>query len=360
MVVEVMKKILFIINSLSMGGAERVVALLAKEMASKENEVYIICFDDGSVYNLPNKVKVILLDGNKKYPWHILKNKYNLEKTISSLERQGKFDLITVHLFYSHLITSLSRYKNRATYVMHSVYSRKFKKNILYKLLLKFIYKNRNIVTVSEGLKYELINYWNLKGDKDIVVINNPIDIAYIKEKALEKNQFEEKYIISAGRLTEAKRFNLLIRAYLQSNIKNEYKLIILGEGEERQKLSQLISSLNGEDYVFLKGWEDNPFKWIRNASLYVCTSRYECFPMILLESLCCKTSIVSFDCDYGPREILQGELKKFLVEDGCIDDLIKAIEEAVKEYPYIGEEYYSHYNVGNIANLYLQYNSDV
>jgi len=349
-----MKKVLFIVNSLSGGGAERVVTLLANYMAEKNNKVYIICFDTASTFILHPKVKVIFLGRNTKGFWNIMRNKSKLERTIRNLEREESFDLITVHLLYSHLITRLGRCRNRAVYVMHSIYSRKFKRNIIFRLLIKFIYKNRSLISVSEGLKQELINYWNLKNNTKIAVINNPLDIEYIREKASEKLLIDGKYIISVGRLTAVKRYDYLIKAFMKTKLKEDYKLIILGEGEEKQKLTQLVSQLKAESCIMLKGWEENPIKWIENASLYVCTSKYECFPMTLLECLCCATPIVSVDCDYGPREILKGELKKFLVEDNCMDKLTIAMEEAVNNYPTISEEYYSFYDIKNISEQYL------
>lgn len=353
---ETMKRVLFIINSLGLGGAERVVVSLANQMASEGNIVYIIYFKNKCVFEVNSKVKTICLHKSlSKSPFEIIKNKWALEKVIKSLEEEGSFDLITAHLFYSHLICRLSKYSNKVSYVMHSIYSRMFNRNKLYLSLFKFMYNGRNLICVSQGLRNEFINYWKIDKAKSILVINNPIDIDYIMKKAKEEIPVKDKYIISAGRLTKIKQFDVLIIAYLFSSLKKDYKLLIIGEGEDRERLEGIIHRFNGENYVILRGYEKNPYKWIKNAAIYVCTSSYECFPLAFLESLCCNTPVVSFNCEYGPKEILTGELKKYLVKNHHVDDLIETMERAVLDPHEISEEYYMSYDVKKIAELYLK-----
>ncbi|GLC31366.1 glycosyltransferase [Clostridium omnivorum] len=351
-----MKRVLFIINSLGLGGAERVVVSLANQMAKEGNKVYIIYFKNQCMFEVDSKVKTICLYSSlSKNPFNIIRNKMSLEKIIKSLEEEGCFDLITAHLFYSHLICRLSIYSNRVNYVMHSMYSKMFNKNKFYLTLFNFMYKSRNLICVSQGLRNEFIKYWKIDEAKSILVINNPIDIDYIMKKANEEVPLKDKYIVSAGRLTKIKQFDVLIIAYLLSSLKKDYKLLIIGEGEDRERLEEIIHRFNGENYVFLRGYEKNPYKWIKNAAAYVCTSSYECFPLAFLESLCCNTPVVSFNCDYGPREILRGELKKYLVKNHHIDDLIETIERAVLEPHEIPEEYFMNYDVEKIVELYFK-----
>lgn len=351
-----MKRVLFIINSLGLGGAERVVVSLANQMAKEGNKVYIIYFKNQCMFEVDSKVKTICLYSSlSKNPFNIIRNKMSLEKIIKSLEEEGCFDLITAHLFYSHLICRLSIYSNRVNYVMHSMYSKMFNKNKFYLTLFNFMYKSRNLICVSQGLRNEFIKYWKIDEAKSILVINNPIDIDYIMKKANEEVPLKDKYIVSAGRLTKIKQFDVLIIAYLLSSLKKDYKLLIIGEGEDRERLEEIIHRFNGENYVFLRGYEKNPYKWIKNAAAYVCTSSYECFPLAFLESLCCNTPVVSFNCDYGPREILRGELKKYLVKNHHVDDLIETIERAVLEPHEIPEEYFMNYDVEKIVELYFK-----
>lgn len=352
-----MKRVLFIINSLNKGGAERVVASLANFMANRGHEIVVLCFKNSLAFEIHPKVKVVFVGENRKRLLGLWKDIRNLNSLIRGLEEQGSFDIVTTHLFYAHVVTRLSKIGKKAVYVMHTVYSRKFKNSILYRLLIRFLYSNKKIVTVSQGLKQELKNHWGVRCSKDIIVINNPIDIEYIKGlSCLECDRGAlGKYIISMGRLTEGKRFPLLIKAFLKSKLSSEYKLVILGEGEKKAEIINSIEEASAQEQVILKEWQENPFSWIKNASLYACTSSYECFPMSILESLCCGTPIVSIDCDYGPREILIGELKRFLVKEGDFHKLIENMEEAVENYPPISDIYYSHYDIGVIAEEYLR-----
>jgi glycosyltransferase involved in cell wall biosynthesis len=114
-----------------------------------------------------------------------------------------------------------------------------------------------------------------------------------------------------------------------------------------------LINELKLKDKVILLGWQINPYKWINKAKLLLLTSDYEGLPTVLIESLICRTPVVSVDCDYGPNEILTGDLAPFLVPTNNEKELTKIMEKAIFDYPEIKEDMYEKFSINNILNEY-------
>ena len=142
-------------------------------------------------------------------------------------------------------------------------------------------------------------------------VIYNPHDIEMISKTAREipPSFFfspEKEYIISASRLQKHKRIEVIIQALaLLKAKKTNLELIILGEGDYKKELQQLVLSLKLEKRVHFLGHLPNPFSYLRNADIYVLASEKEGLPNIIIESLISGTPVVASDCVSGPREIL-------------------------------------------------------
>lgn len=199
---------------------------------------------------------------------------------------------------------------------------RKYFKSKFFKKLEKF----DEICTVSQEMGKELIKLApNLKEKQKTVY--NPIDIEEIEKKALDDSELTEEekvliksdYICSVGRLDESQKdFTTLIKAFgelkKERNIKE--KLVIVGEGTDKQNLEDLTKKLKIKDVVFL-GKKSNPYIWMKNSKLFVLSSKYEGFPTVLVEAISLKVPVISSDCPTGPKEILKN--REFLFEIGCI-----------------------------------------
>ena len=98
----------------------------------------------------------------------------------------------------------------------------------------------------------------------------------------------------------------MLIRAFAEVRSQLDVRLILLGDGPQREEICELISSLNIEETVSMPGWVDNPYSFMASADLFVMSSSWEGCPNVLLESLACGCSVVSTDCPSGPSEILE------------------------------------------------------
>ncbi len=145
-----------------------------------------------------------------------------------------------------------------------------------------------------------------------------PADHPWLADKALPT-------LVAVGRLLPVKDYPTLLRTIALVLQEKPVRLLILGEGTERQALTALIKELNLQECVCLAGERDNVFPFLKAADLFVLSSTSEAFGNVLVEALACGTSIVSTDCG-GPREILQGGLYGTLVPVGNPSELARAI----------------------------------
>ena len=149
------------------------------------------------------------------------------------------------------------------------------------------------------------------------------------KEKIYPHKWFEDKkipVIISVGRLSKEKNFELLIKSFNKFREKFNSKLIILGDGPEKKHLNELISNLNLTKDCYLPGFVKNPYDYMKLSSLFILTSHYEGLPNVLIEAQACEIPIISTNCKYGPKEILLNGKAGILVPVNNEQKLIKAM----------------------------------
>lgn len=140
------------------------------------------------------------------------------------------------------------------------------------------------------------------------------------------------KTIVAAGRLTDQKGFDLLIKAWnmIPESSRNGWRVFIYGEGEDRNKLEALVAGYHLKDSVFLPGRAENMVELYSNADLFVLSSRYEGFGLVLTEALSCGTPVIAFDCPDGPSEIVMDGINGLLVPCTNAQELANAIEKFI------------------------------
>ena len=313
-------KILFIVPSLARGGAERVVVRLSKEL-SKENEVDILIYRNRIEYEVPRSANVHVLQTEGISMLSRMKNTFIRTKEIRKLLSERHYDVVVS--FLGNLPPILSGRR-----VIVSVRNNPLKFPLLAKLQLYTFYHFPNVVkvvAVSEKLSEILRKNFFLEKS---VCIPNPIDLEEVEEKIKAvPPPFDFPYILSVGRLHPQKNFQLLIKAYARSGLRRKYRLVILGEGNERAKLQKLISKLSLEGKVLLPGKVSNPYIYMRHAKFFVLSSDYEGFPNALIEALACGTPVIATRCDTGPEEIIQQEKNGLLVPVRDEEALANAME---------------------------------
>lgn len=305
--------IAFIIPYLTDGGAERVVATLSLNMPENYN-VYIITYQDKE-NKYPHKGTVININSSESnnilgkiwntieriYKIKKIKKKYNIEKTMSFLDNPN-------------IINILSRYKDKVVISIRNQKSKEIEagKKKLQKSIIKNLYnKADKIVAISQGVQEDLIVNFKVN-PKLISYIYNPVDINYINSLKCELIEdeyldiFNEKTIITAGRLTYQKGQKHLIKAFNEvKKIIPDSNLVILGDGELRLELEGLIKKYKLEDSVHLLGFKANLFKYINKSGVFVLSSMFEGFGNVITEAMASGTVVISTDCKSGPKEIL-------------------------------------------------------
>ena len=310
-----MKKITLFINSMTSGGAEKVLSVLINELIAQKFDVELLCIEKDMTQSIPNEVKVIYLSKLTKYDANIKKFLY-LPYLALKLKRHIKKNNITLiqsHIYRANFINLLAKIfgaKHQAQVVEVTSIGNLMGKSLAQKInffLIKHLYPHANLIIFkAKKMQSEFLKQIPFNGNT--IIINNPYNSEQIKKLSSEPiKDFtfdkEKKYLLSMGRLNKGKRFDMLIYAL---NALEEYiELIIIGEGEEEENLKSLIQKQNLSSRVHLLGKKSNPFPYVKQADIFILASEGEGFPNVLVEAMICRTAVISTDCISGPREIL-------------------------------------------------------
>ncbi len=146
------------------------------------------------------------------------------------------------------------------------------------------------------------------------------------------RSSTEGNIVIAAGRLTPQKGFDRLLPAWAQvARAHPDWELRIFGGGKLRRRLERRIGELGISGSARLMGYTDELPEEMAKAAFYVMSSRFEGFPMVLLEAMRCGLPIVSFDCPNGPRDLITHGSDGFLVPDGDVDALAAAMIDMIE-----------------------------
>ncbi|GAA0707298.1 hypothetical protein GCM10008904_16400 [Paraclostridium ghonii] len=367
-----MKKIsLLCYNIMTTGGIEKVAMSIANELVKKNIEVEILYMRKGE-----NKIDDNL---NKKIKFKQLKSQKS-SKCVSEIReylKNNNLDAVISfgrHINNSLMLASIGLNTNTKLILTehgNPCISEALAKNNLNRLkikmtnkLSKVLYKNADrIVAVSnslgEILKKEMKNY-------KIDVIYNPVIDENFYDKAEEQiNEFpytqsDKPIVVTVGRLSEVKNHNLLIDAFeIVLKSKDAY-LVLIGDGELEEELSHKINQLGLSNNIFMLGYKENPYPYIKQADTFALSSRTEAFGLVLVEALALNAKIVSTDCEVGPNEILKNGKYGILCEQD-VNELSKAIKTSLEkknyneEEKYSVEEYLQQFKVGKIVDKYLE-----
>jgi len=259
----------------------------------------------------------------------------NAEYMKKYLPVSKKYTFLTVHVTWSQRLGSGYR---------------KF-----FKLLkLKYRYFNENIITVSDGIKKDLLEEIRVH-PQSIQTIADSYDVEEIIALSQEEIAMGKSFIVAVGSLLNVKRYDVLIKAF--ALLKNsDLDLIIVGDGRERKVIQQHIEKSNLQERVHLVGFDENPYKYIKNAKLLVVSSDSEGFSRVIIESLILKTPIVSTNCSPIFKEsFFPKELQSFIVPTGDYGLLSEAITRALADYPLIDNDFCYAFSDTNIVKHYTE-----
>ena len=246
--------------------------------------------------------------------------------SLKKLIEHEKPDYLIIHLITSLplILLILFNFKTRFILRVSGLPKLNFARKWLWKIASKKLY----LITTPTKTTLNYLKNIYLIDKKKIVLLTDPVfrirEIVNLKKEKLDENfHLDNKYIISIGRLTYQKNFNLLIESFYQIKQKyNDYKLIIVGDGEKREELELLIDKLNLKPEVFLVGFKKNIFPYLKIADCLISSSRWEDPGFALIEAGILNKIIISSDCMSGPRELLN-DYNGYLFNNENRDSLI-------------------------------------
>lgn len=345
------RKVLFLAESLSGGGAEKVLSVLVKHINKKYFDLTVCTVSDTGIYceEIKQNVRYCSILGNAQ-------NKSAIGKIIYKIKYKAIYNILPMWLIYKIFVpkgydvevafmegyvtkllsASTNKRSLKIAWVHIDLLKNPWTQNIKVfnnesKELICYA-KFDKIVCVSDTVKENFIKKFGLK---NVIRIYNPIDKDEILRKAdipCEYPQSENCFkLITIGRLVPQKGYDRLLR--VMKKIKEDglkCNLLILGDGEMRVQLSNYIKKNNLSDSVILGGFKKNPYKYLRKADCFVCSSRSEGFSLVIAEAMMLGIPVISTYCS-GPNELLE-DGKYGLLVDNNEEDLYRGIKSIIED----------------------------
>jgi len=329
-------KIALFIPGLYGGGAEDVVLKLAKGFRERgtEAELVVVANEGELKSRVPDHVRLVDLGTSRII--------FSLFPLIRYL-REARPDVLFSALTPTNVVALLANWMlgQKISVIISEQntnlpsWSEGGAKGLVLRFLIQITYPMSSIITcVSEAVAEEVSKALDVPKE-DFSVIYQPVVTRELFDLATQEVDHPWFYedppvILGVGRLTAQKDFPTLLRAFARVRSEHDSRLILFGEGEERFNLECLLSDLGIEDAVDMPGFVDNPIKYMANADLFVLSSAWEGFGIVIVEALASGVPVVSTCPDDGPGEILEGGKYGRLVSSGNEQALADAILEAL------------------------------
>ena len=307
------KKIAIFIQSLGIGGAERMAINLIKGLMQQGLQVDLLLADcsGGLLSEVPAQVTIIDLKGKR-----VLFSLFPLVRYLRTRHPDLLYGIHTHTSLIAVWAVRLARVHTRLVISIHNMLSTQLaavptmRNKIIIRLASLFFGLADGAICVSQGVAEDFIKTTGMPPQKTYVVYNSivPPDLEKKVHESISHLWFiseDPPVILAVGRLNASKDYPTLLRAFSLVYKKRLARLLILGEGQERAHLESLVKELGISAYVQMPGFVLNPYAYMARARLLVLSSRWEGFGNVLVEALACGTPVISTDCRSGPSEIL-------------------------------------------------------
>lgn len=339
-----MKKILFLIPSLAGGGAEKVLVNMVNHLDCKKYDITVQCLFDVGI--------------NKQYLASHIHYKYVFKRIIRGNKHIFKFFSprflfnkfvkedydIVVSYFQSpttRIVAGCPNPKTKIVQWVHNEFHDRKKITSCYRSDLECMELQKrydaNVYVANTVKEIYLDTFPELRENQENIVLYNVVESDMIRERSLEPVAEQEKFthkrtLISVGRMVPQKSFDRLLR--VARKLKNDgfdFGLILLGTGELEDKLKEQSRELKLEDTVSFLGYQTNPYKYVRNADLFVCSSLHEGFCTAVTESLIVGTPVITTMCS-GMEELLGKNYEYGIIVDNDEDALYEGVRELLQD----------------------------
>lgn len=317
------KKIDLIIDSLGLGGAERVCCNYANILTDEGYSVRILYFrhSEASYLHTLNKevdVKLVKSKNGIDFILRLFFNDIKLSRDVIVFNHQLS---VLVKLYSLIAFKKLKILARNVNFLSHDLDNKPSSvKKYLTILATKTIYRHMNgYIAQCESMKLDMVDNYHIPSEK-IKVIYNPIS-----EKIFSVDRDKNIDILFVGRMSNQKGIDFLAEILERCLVSNpELRICLVGKGDDEHLLSYLLN--NYQDNITRVLETSNINDYYNSAKLTILTSRYEGFPNVLAESLSVGTPVISFDCKSGPSEIIDDGINGYLIDNFDIDDFVSKI----------------------------------
>lgn len=302
------RRVAFILPHLGFGGAERLTVDLVEELLARGFAVDVVLLQRRGEFlaQLPPRARVIDLAA-KRGRDAILPLRRYLKRERPDSACAAIWSLTVIALIASFGLRSRTRMVVAEHCPLVEQYRDSFWLSLLLRITTRACFRlAHGIVGTSDGVSDELARLAHLKRSR-VTTIYNPVKPPPCSDSSPESlwgNRIGKR-VLAVGKLKKEKNFPFLISTFAELIAGREAILAIVGEGNERARLETAIRDHGLESRVLLPGLSLTPGDWYKGADLFVLSSDYEGFGIVLVEAMHFGLPVVSTDCPYGPAEIL-------------------------------------------------------
>ena len=320
-----MKRILFVTKNMEFGGAQKKIVDLANGLYEKGFEIAILVFDrrDEKRVRIKDLTPEIQVIAPPPYPNHpvisLCRGIYETVKAVrewkpeivySNLWNTNPFVVVAGRFFGVRIILEVSNSER------HELEGKKHKAFV--KFYRKSVFRLAHaVIAVSEGVEREVRHIYKVT---HVQTVYNCIDIENVIERSRAQEDVPHEYLrgnlpvlVAVGRMHRQKGYAHLLEAFKIVNETTEARLIIVGDGDLKEELHRTAGLLGIDAKIAMVG-ETEPYTYMRHGDIFVLSSLYEGFGIVLIEAMSLGIPVISTDCDHGPREIIENGKNGLLV----------------------------------------------